>query len=214
MSGTLHVFGCSMASGYTFSGNDKPDKSFGRYCADELAMDYQIHATNASSNLYAYHCLVDHIDNITPNDIVVIMWTYPNRTVIYDGGHPEHIMSSKFYESDGELSRKYYNDIYNDDNCMLETTSVMLASNMLCNTRNIPIINSTHWFTQCRGQGWYFNHKLLKQSGIQFPECMLYKFISNNTDESPYDGFHPSENATKEYGLRLANYIRDKYEQD
>ena len=214
MSGTLHVFGCSMASGYTFSGNDRPKQSFGRYCADELGMDYHIHAKNASSNLYAYDCLVDNITNITSNDVVVIMWTYPNRTTLYDGDHPEHIMASRFYESDGELSRKYYNDIYNDHNCMLENTSVILASNMLCKSRNIPIINSTHWFTQCRGQGWYFYHNLLKQSGIQFPECILYKFISNDNDVSPYDGFHPSENATKEYGLRLANYIRDKYEQD
>ena len=221
----LWVYGCSFASGHGVLGSDHdnmlqdkygyiqiPEGCFGKFCADELGMELQLQAVSGTSNFNILDSLYQDVESMDNDDIVIIMWTYPDRTLFYDEqDRPHHCIATL---ADSGLSKTYYEEIYSERRSKTETTSLILAANQLLIGRGIKIINTTFWQTQVHGLAWFFNRKLLRESNIRFPECMLYRTITNNETFACYDGYHPSLETHKEYGLRLAKYIREKYEQD
>lgn len=219
---TLWVYGCSFAAGHGVLGpeaDDKmlnqtgiiafPDHSFGKFCADELGMDLCHRAVSGTSNFFILDQLLNDINDIQTDDIVIIMWTYPDRTMWTDEEENEYHMMA-VNSSFSERSRFYYGSLYSDRRSKVETTSMICAANNLCLGKNVRIINTTFWQTQVKGLAWFYNRKVLKDIGINFPECMLYRTPDTAHTFLCHDGYHPSLSTHKEYGVRLAHYIREK----
>jgi len=223
---TLWVYGCSFAAGHGVLGAEAddqmlnqtgriafPDHSFGKFCADELGMDSCLRALSGSSNFYILDQLINDIGDIQSDDTVVIMWTYPDRTMFTDEQENEyHMLAANSGFS--ERSRFYYETLYSDRRSKVETTSLICAANNLCLAKNARIVNTTFWQTQVKGLAWFYNRKLLNDIDISFPECMMYRTKDTELNFYCHDGYHPSLAVHKDYGVRLAQYIRDKYEQD
>jgi len=226
----LWVYGCSFSSGQGVLGPEFDrvegavnghtihyDHCYGKSCADDLDMDLELKARSGVSNFYMFKTLCENMDDISYDDIVVIMWTYPYRTFFNPDSLDGTIVHSIPTHSDDEdihPSEKYYRELYSDDRCKTETTSAIMAANKLCEGRNIRLVNTTFWDTQATGGAWFFNREFLRKCDIRFPECMMTDNITNDVPFEGYDGYHPSLEAHKIYGLQLAQYIREKYEQD
>ena len=204
----LWVYGCSFAAGNGVLGTEKdnPEHCFGKWCADDLGMDFNLRARSSTSNWFAFETLLSDISKMEKDDIVVVMWTYPDRTKFGD----QHLLAT----GSSSENKYYFENLYSEERSKVENTGLILAANKLCNGNGIRIINTTFFQTQVKGRAWFYNRKLLSENGIKFPECMLYETIYNRNTYTCYDGYHPSLDTHKEYGVRLAQYIREKYEQD
>ena len=72
---TLHHFGSSYAV-------VRKSKNFGNYIADDLGVDYINYAKVGCSNEEIFHNILDAYNNIIPNDIVLINFSFLNRSLM------------------------------------------------------------------------------------------------------------------------------------
>jgi hypothetical protein len=113
----LCVAGCS------FSDYTKVDKVYGEYLAEKLDFDYIHEGAGCGSNYRIWRRIVGHIINgtLTPNDIIVIQYTNPERKEFFSKNLP---FPHQSYESkiriaepyqDGSIIRyKYWSDAWQD----------------------------------------------------------------------------------------------------
>lgn len=59
--------------------------------ANKLNISHQNFATAAADNLFIYHSFISNLSKITPNDIVIIGWSHPNRkSFVLDRSNRSH----------------------------------------------------------------------------------------------------------------------------
>jgi hypothetical protein len=99
----LHHFGASFAV-------VRKSKNFGNYIADDLGVDYINYAKVGCSNEEIFHSILDAYNNIIPNDIILINFSFLSRSLMVT--------------PDGNL--KSTNTLLNDDNQTITNEGLQL----------------------------------------------------------------------------------------
>lgn len=118
MNRKLCVAGCS------FSDYTHVKKVYGEFLAERLGFDYIHEGAGCGSNYRIWRRIVNHIlnGNLTPNDIIIIQYTNPERKEFYTTNPPfpyvnlpeDALIISEPYQSGSLIRYKYQADSWQD----------------------------------------------------------------------------------------------------
>lgn len=95
----LWSFGCSMAWGSELF--DPPEDRWSRLVADHLGLEDHNYGRAGSSNTYIHRCFWNQFNNMSDDDVVIIMWTDPRRSehIIPESGTNNRLTTSSWWDT-------------------------------------------------------------------------------------------------------------------
>lgn len=164
-------FGCSNTHGYGLEDcltyNSKPSKlGWASYIASELGRTYVNKGIPGASNKLIWYKILH--TKFKPDDIVIILWSYPNRTTVLNS--PWSFTNVYHNQLDQPESLAYYTHLYSKYDTLVTSKLYIDSANRYLNDLKIPVYQ-----TVC-----YESHKILFDKHKHIP---LY--FSNYLDVYP-----------------------------
>lgn len=222
---TLYVYGCSMAAGSTLDPENPQknnyDKTWGKYAADKLGFEYKNFAQGGASNRLIAQTAIDNLENYSKDDIVTVMWTYPERESLmwgeeeYDPKLTDDFCNLVPSQTKG-LSPEFFEKFYTKRNAELNTLAWVYLVNKLLESRVKKVVNLTTYLLKADTELQEFYPKeLLAKEGIVLEELVLRpqseEDDTTTSEDYSFDGYHPSELMCERFGSELADHIRENY---
>ena len=222
---TLYVYGCSFSAGSTLD-PDEPtancyEKAWGKFAAQELGFEYKNFAEGGASNRLIAQRALDNLEHYNKDDIVAVMWTYPERDSMmfgegeYDPKETEPFENLVPSQKKG-LSLEYFEKFYTTRNVKLNSVAWIYLVNKILESRVKKVINlGNYLMVKCPELQDLLQTDVLQQHGIKLNELVMTPLENESGErlesESSTDNYHPSEQMSERFGKELAQHITDNY---
>jgi len=189
----LFTFGCS----YTFGAglrNPKKDcwpvvlSSYINYSSINMAK-------SGASNDYIVDSILKNLNQITSNDLVIVMMTWPNRKLIYDYDLNE--IKNIHPNSDTKTAKNFYKHIHHEYLGILNFFQNYNAIQHLLRNKNFYITFTDIKFILKQQQ---YNLKITKDDNVIIPPDLAF---SNLLVDGSNDDCHPDEQGH----IKIANFL-------
>ena len=210
----LWTFGCSHTYGHgledcydkaTNGCGPTPSKlGYASMLANDLKLNLINHSRPGAGNKHIYFRLQKHIDMIQPWDIVVLKWSYIERSCIVKNDKDDLIMFGPWMKD--KIVKAYYKNLYYDTDAIWETINyINLAELML---RHLGIKTVIH----IKPPIGIINKSLFTKA---FDELRIKKLVmcdENITDlsiDNACDGVHPGPKTQRIFADHLRKFIEE-----
>jgi len=131
----LVAFGCSHTEGEGVQ--DPSTQSWPAYLAKYLGVQCVNQGKGGASNKFIQHAV--HTFNFQPDDVVVILWTYPARFDIFESSTELHY--SMLPTKKSRLNSIWYENFYTDYNASFESKVIVHQVNSFLKEKYLPVYN-------------------------------------------------------------------------
>jgi len=131
----LIAFGCSHTEGEGVQ--DPSTQSWPAYLARYLGVECVNLGKGGASNKFIQHAV--HTFNFQPDDIVVILWTYPVRFNIFKS--PTELLCSMLPMKRSRLNSIWYENFYTDYNASFESKVIVHQVNSFLKEKYLTVYN-------------------------------------------------------------------------